>query len=137
MVKNITTYNELLEEKKRLEALLATQKQILRADVQEIKAIFQPVRDAVDVVKKFTTRDKSNLLVTLGTDTLVNMLIKNFLLKKTGWITKLVIPFLLKNYTSHVVNDNKAKWFQKLTSLFGRKNGRHKEEEHIDTEEKY
>jgi len=133
---NITTYNELVEEKKRLEELLKAQKQLLRADVEAIKAQLHPVKAAIDTLKKFTTRDRTNLLLTMGSDAVINLVVKNFLLKKTGWLTKLMVPLLVKNYASHVVNENKEKWFQKLFSWVGNKNGKHKAKEETENEEK-
>jgi hypothetical protein len=118
---SIRTYNDLLTEKERLKALLQAQKQILRQDVEDIKAELQPVKNAISVVGKFTTRDKSNPLLTSATESIIDLVVKRMLLSRTGWLTKLVVPFLMKNVSSHLVNANQGKIFSKLFSFFGKK----------------
>jgi hypothetical protein len=117
----IRTYNDLLTEKERLKALLQAQKAVIRQDVEEIKAELQPVKNAISVVGKFTTRDKSNPLLTSATESIIDLLVKRMLLSRTGWLTKLVVPFLMKNVSSHLVNANQGKIFSKLFSFFGKK----------------
>jgi len=133
MTKKITSYKQLVEERQKLEELLKAQKQLLRADVLELKAQLTPLREAFETIKKFTTKDKNNPLITYGTDALINTVVKNFLLAKTGWLTRLVIPYFVKNFSSHVVAENKETWLQKLRGWLGHKNGKHKKtEKHED-----
>jgi len=96
MSKRFTSYKQLLEEKQQLEVLLQAQKQLIRYDVEEIKLKLQPVKETLEFVKKITTRDKTNLFLDLGSDIAINSLIKNFILSRAGWLTRLVIPFFLK-----------------------------------------
>ncbi|MET0465433.1 MAG: hypothetical protein ABW007_19890 [Chitinophagaceae bacterium] len=126
----IRTYNDLLTEKERLKALLQAQKQVLRQDVEDIKAELQPVKHAISVVGKFTTRDKSNPLLTSATESIIDLVVKRMLLARTGWLTKLVVPFLMKNVSSHLVNANQGKIFSKLFSFLGKK-----KTDDIDTDE--
>jgi|SRR6476620_2400647 hypothetical protein len=131
MSKRFTSYKQLLEEKQQLEVLLQAQKQLIRYDVEEIKLKLQPVKETLEFVKKITTRDKTNLFLDLGSDIAINSLIKNFILSRAGWLTRLVIPFFLKNYSSHFIAEQKDKWIEKLKSWLGHKNGKdeHSEEE--------
>jgi len=131
MSKRFTSYDDLLKEKQQLEVLLQAQKQVIRYDVEEIKLKLQPVKETLEFVKKITTRDRSNLFLDLGSDIAINTFIKNFILSKAGWLTKLVIPFFLKNYSSHFIAEQKDKWFEKLKSWLGHKNGK----DHHDNEE--
>lgn len=117
----IRTYNDLLTEKERLKTLLQAQKQILRQDVEDIKVELQPVKNAISMVGKFTTRDKSNPLLTSATESVIDLVVKRMLLSRTGWLTKLVVPFLMKNVSSHLVNANQGKIFSKLFSFFSKK----------------
>lgn len=117
----IRTYDDLLAEKERLKALLKVQKQVIRQDVEEIKAELQPVKNAISMVGKFTTRDKSNPLLTGATETIIDLVVKRMILSRTGWLTKLVVPFIMKNVSSHLVNANQGKIFSKLFSFFGKK----------------
>ncbi|MBO9659253.1 MAG: hypothetical protein J7527_10555, partial [Chitinophagaceae bacterium] len=117
----IRTYDDLLTEKERLKALLQAQKAVIRQDVEEIKAELQPVKNAISMVGKFTTRDKSNPLLTGATETIIDIVVKRLILSRTGWLTKLVVPFIMKNVSSHLVNANQGKIFSKLFSFFGKK----------------
>ena len=84
MSKRFTSYNDLLKEKQQLEVLLQAQKQVIRYDVEEIKLKLQPVKETLEFVKKITTKDRTNLLLDLGSDIAINTLIKNFILSKAG-----------------------------------------------------
>jgi hypothetical protein len=131
MSKRFTSYDDLLKEKQQLEILLQAQKQMIHYDVEEIKLKFQPVKETLEFVKKITTKDRTNLLLDLGSDIAINTLIKNFILSRAGWLTRAIVPFFLKNYSSHFLAEQKDKWFEKLKSWLGHKNGK----EHHGTEE--
>lgn len=135
MSKRFTSYKELLEEKQQLEVLLEAQRQLIRYDVEEMKLKLQPVKDTFEFVKKITTRDRSNLLLDLGSDIAINTVIRNFILSKAGWVIKLVVPFFLKNYSSHFIAEQKDKWFEKLKNWLGHKNGKEEHSEEKKSEE--
>jgi hypothetical protein len=132
MNKQIRTYEDLLNEKQRLEVLVQAQKQLIYYDIQEIKEKLAPFTNTLEVIKKFVTKDKTNLLLTIGSDLAINAVVKNFILSRAGWLTKTIIPFFLKNYSSHFVAEQKDKWFDKLKSWLGQKNGKeHKEDSYV------
>jgi hypothetical protein len=135
MSKRITSYKDLLKEKQQLEVLLEAQRQVIRCDVEEIKLKLQPVKETLEFVKKITTKDRTNLLLDLGSDIAINTLVKNFILSRAGWLTRLVIPFFLKNYSSHFIAEQKDKWIEKLKSWLGHKNGKDHHEEKEDRKE--
>lgn len=122
MTKPIRTYEDLMEEKERLEQLLSAQKELVRQDFNVIKEELAPVRSAISTVGKFATKDNRNFLLTTATDTAIELLIRRLVLAKAGWFTKLVVPFFMKNFSSHVIADNKDKILSKLSSWFGKKN---------------
>ena len=130
MSKRFTSYEDLLKEKQQLEVLLQAQKQVIRYDVEEIKLKLQPLKEGLEFLKKITTRDRTNLLLDLGSDIAINTFVRNFILSKAGWLTRLVIPFFLKNFSSHFIAEQKDKWVEKLKSWLGHKNGKdhHSEE---------
>ena len=121
MNKRIPTYNDLLEEKQQLEVLLKAQKELIRYDVQQLKAEFQPAIKTFSLLGKIFTKDRSNALLTTGTDTVIDLLVKKVILGRAGWITRLIIPYFLKNVSSHVIADKKDGLLQKVFSWF-RKN---------------
>src|SRR5829696_2605569 len=107
MSKTFTTYEDLLKEKQQLEVLLKAQKQLIRSDFYELKSEFQPV---FGFVKKITSKDKSSVLLNLGSDLLINTVFRKVVLAKAGWLARIVIPYFMKNYSSHFLADNKKKW---------------------------
>lgn len=117
----IATYDDLLQEKARLKALLQAQKDLVRQDIQQIKQELAPVKSAISMVGKFATRDNSNVLLTTAAEGVIDLVFRRLILARAGWFTKMAIPFLMKNFSSHVVNDNKDKLFAKLFSWFGKK----------------
>lgn len=112
------TYNELLAEKARLKLLLVEQKQIIHDDFNEIKQELEPVRKVLTNVKKFFSKETGGGLLTLGADKIIDVLVRRVLLAKSGWLAKLVVPALAKNYTSHIVDDNKGKIMNWIFSFF-------------------
>jgi hypothetical protein len=122
MTKQIRSYSDLQEEKLRLRALLKEQKQLVHHDIQEIKAELAPVRNAISFAGKMVTRDTGgNLALNVGANALIDLVVKKFILGKAGWLAKTLVPFLLKNYSSHVISDNKDSIFKKLFSWIGKK----------------
>ena len=97
MTREINNYNDLLAEKARLKLLLQAQKELVRQDIRDIKEEFAPLKAAVSVVGKFTSRKKGNWLLTSAADKVIDLLVKKLILSRSGWLTKLAVPFLMKN----------------------------------------
>lgn len=121
MTKPIRTYEDLLEEKARLKLLLSAQKELVRQDINVIKQEFAPLKSAISVVGKLTTKENRNGMLTIAADTIIDMVLKKIILSKAGFITKLVVPFVMKNFSSHVIADNKDRIISKLSSWFSKK----------------
>ena len=120
----IQTYDDLLEEKKRLELLLVNQKQVISANWTGLKDEFQPVNNVFSFLSKLTTRDKTNPLVNMGVDLAGDVFLRKLLLARAGWLTRLVVPFLLKNYSSNVFADKGKSLLQNVKHWLRRhKNG--------------
>ena len=121
MTKQIRTYDDLLEEQARLKMLFSAQRELVRQDINEIKLELMPVRKAISVIGKFATRDNRAQLITSFADTMIDIGLRKLIFSKAGFLTKLILPFIMKNFSSHVIADNKDKIISKLSSLFGRK----------------
>ena len=119
MTKRINSYKELVEEKARLKLLLSTQKEALRQDFNQIKEEFTPVKTVISAIGKITTKDNSNWLLTTAADTAIDLIVRRFILSKTGLFGRIVLPFFMKNLSSHLIADNKGKIFSKIFSWFG------------------
>ena len=110
----IHTYEALLAEEASLKASLAVQKDDIGRDLAEIKEHLKPITKTIAFLSKFATRDKSNALVSTGVSIAGDIILKNVILAKSGWMTRLVVPFLMKNYGSHLLNNNSGNFLQRL-----------------------
>jgi len=118
------SYEDLEREEQLLEELLRTQKQLIQLDIQVLRNQMKPASMAFQFFNKITTVDKSNLLLNEGANKVIDLVLNKFILARSGWITKFLVPIFMKNYSSHLIADNKANIVEKVFSLFGRKNGR-------------
>jgi len=124
MKRKIRSYEDLEREEQLLEELLHNQKQLVQLDVQVLKEQLKPAHMALQFFNKITTVDKSNLLINEGANKVIDLVFNKFILARSGWITRFLVPIFLKNYSSHLIADNKTNLVEKVFSLFGRKNGR-------------
>ena len=124
MKRSIRTYEDLEKEEQLLEELLRSQKDLIQIEIGLLKQQLKPAQMALQFVGKITTRDKHNPLLTQGANTVIDALLKNLILTRSGWITKMLIPFFVKNYSSHLINDNKDNIIHKVASIFSNKNGK-------------
>jgi phage gp29-like protein len=122
MNKRIRTYSNLVEEKQRLELKLKLQKQLLMEDIDDLKEQLAPVQSALSTMGKLLARDGNNFLLNAGTGELVDWVIRKGFLSRAGWLSRIIIPFMIKNYSSHFIAENKNAFFNKLFSWIGKKN---------------
>lgn len=117
---SIKTYQDLEAEEKRLQALLYSHKENIKDSFIAVKHGLNPFKQAVDTAKRLFSRDKSNPLMKFGVDLGVDVLIRRLLLAKAGWFTKIIVPFFVKNYSTHFVKQyKKSKLLQKILGFFG------------------
>ena len=124
MKRKIRSYKDLEKEEQLLEELLRAQKQLIQLDIQVLRNQLKPATMALQFFNKITTVDKSNLLLNEGTNKAIDFVLNKFILARSGWITKFLVPIFLKNYSSHLIADNKGNIVEKVFSLFGRRNGK-------------
>ncbi len=122
MSKQIKSYEDLLKEKQQLELLLKAQKELIVADIHDLKDELKPAINAISFLGKIATRDKSDILVGGFANQLIDLVFKKLILSRTGWLSRLVIPFFVKNYSSHFIGDHQKEWMKKLFSWVGHKN---------------
>ena len=103
--KRIKTYQDLEEEKLRLTALLRTQEELIKTDIAGVKHGLNPFGKAAGVVHNFFTREKKDPLLNLGLEMSIDLVLRRFLLARAGWLTKIVVPFFVKNYSSHFIGE--------------------------------
>jgi hypothetical protein len=113
----ITTYEELLQEKERLQLQLELQKSTVRMHVEEIEQKLQPVKNIVRFISNFTSPPANNTLFTTGLGLSLELLIRKLFFSKTGWITRMFGPILLKNFSTNMIKKNKDSFINKVKSL--------------------
>ncbi|HEX5655286.1 MAG TPA: hypothetical protein VFX58_19570 [Chitinophagaceae bacterium] len=119
MNKPIRTYEDLVEERERLEQLLVTQKESLRLGVQSLKSEFKPALAAISFLGSLVTRDRVNPVLGTAANTAIDLLLKNTLLGRAGWLVRNLVPAMVKNLSSHYIHDHEDTIFRKIFSLFG------------------
>ena len=122
----IQSYDDLLKRKKQLETLLDAQKELIKADIHDLKESLAPVRLAATRIANLFTKDHSAGLLGFGANRVLDLLVKKVILARSSWLTKLIIPFFVKNFSSHFIAENKDKWMNKIKHWFS-SNGHDKE----------
>jgi len=115
----INNYNDLIEEKKRLQFLLDLQKERFSNNFRELKdelkEDLKPATTILNTVGKLTKKsERSKAVVNLALD-YGGKILKNTLLKKVSWPLRIVIPFFAKNIASHLIADSKNKKVKEIT----------------------
>lgn len=126
MSNRIQTYEQLMQEKKRLQTLIEAQKELIRYDLKDLKHELQPVGAVFTFLKSITSRSGKNGLLNYGVDVVVDLVFRKLILAKAGWITRLAVPFLVKNFSSNKLAENKNSFLKKLRSWLGNRNGKDK-----------
>jgi hypothetical protein len=114
----IRTYNDLLEEKKRLEAVLVIQKRIIHEDLIELREEIRPALNLLSIVGKITNRNSSNPLIGIGAGLVADVFLKGMVLSRTAKITQLIVPFLANKVSAYFDNRKGGTIFQKLASVW-------------------
>ncbi|MER3463147.1 MAG: hypothetical protein C4329_00650 [Chitinophagaceae bacterium] len=106
MSKKLQSYDDLLEERARLEELLKTRKALVQSNFIVLKDTLRPVGNAASNVMSLLgtvgTKRKNSPLVNLGIDLGTEVVLKRMLLARKGWFLRVVVPFIVKNYSSHL-----------------------------------
>jgi hypothetical protein len=114
----ITTYDELLREKQRLQLQLEVHKSAVKMHVDEIKKKLNPVKNVIRFFSNFTSAPAANTLVGTGLGLSLELLIRKIFFSKTGWLTRMVGPILLKNFSANMLKKNKNVLIKKVKSIF-------------------
>ena len=97
----IRTYADLLEERKRLEAVLVIQKGIIRQDVLDLKEELKPAFQLLSVVGK-VTKGKNNPIIPIALNVAEAIFLRKSLLSGGAKITQLVVPFVAKKLSGYL-----------------------------------
>jgi hypothetical protein len=121
MSKSIKTYEDLLQEEQRLMQVLRSQESLIREDLAGLKESLKPVGKVYNVLHKMATRDHTGPLTNFGIDFGIDLFIRRLILARAGWFTKILVPFIIKNYSSHIISDEqRTKFAQKIKNIFNK-----------------
>ena len=104
----ISNYDELLAERHRLEALMREHKATIATEIVVIKEKLHPIFALVSFLSIFQRKPNQSLLQ-FGADVGVELLLRQNLLAKSNWVTRLVLPFLAKGATAKVLEKLRSK----------------------------
>jgi hypothetical protein len=108
--KAINTYEDLLQEEQRLTARLAILKVSMKEDLGGVKEGFKeklnPIKKVKEKARSFFTRaDKNSPTLNFAINFVLDFIIRTFIPNRTSVWTKTVIPFVTKNYVSHLITE--------------------------------
>ena len=118
MNKSIKTYEDLLQEEQRLTTQLAAYKGLIKEDIAAVKSGLNPVKRVVSTVRNLFTFDDNGPLLNFGLRFGTDVFLRKLLLGRAGWIAKVVVPYLVKNYSSHLITEEQRKAVAKTVSKF-------------------
>lgn len=117
----IKTYEDLEAEKKRLLALLKNHEDAINIDIVGVKEGLKPVGNVINFVNKMATRDNRVPAMNFGLEMGIDLFVRRILLSRAGWFAKIVVPYVIKNYSSHIIGDEKREILvNKITNFFNK-----------------
>jgi hypothetical protein len=129
MIRQINSYKELVEEKIRLQAVLIEQELQIKHDWKSLKEELKPAVLVGATLKKVFTRKAGLTAAQLGINVLTDGFVKKVLLRKAGWLIRLLVPILIKNYASHVGEGGTEGLMHKIKKFFSRNGKEHHDQE--------
>jgi hypothetical protein len=117
--RTIKNYEDLEKEKHRLLEVLRAQEEVIKVDLAGVREGLKPFNNAVMVINKMATRDNTAPVMNFGLEMGIDILVRKVLLKRAGWFVKIIVPFLVKNYSSHLIGEEKREaLMKKVKSIF-------------------
>jgi hypothetical protein len=118
-MRTINTLAELRAERQRLKVHKVFLEAEIKKDVQDIKKQFAPL---TLITKGLSSKDNSAF--GSGVGAITDLLLKNVVLKNSGFLTKMIVPFIAKNAASNFAEEHKTEvfsWIEGLISKFRKK----------------
>jgi len=115
-MKKIECLKDLQSERARLKLELNVAEEILKEDIEWIKAELKPAHLAGKYLSN-SLINKDDGFINVGLRRTIDTILKSFVLVRAGWLTKLIVPFLVKNISSNYVQEKKPEFFGMLKKL--------------------
>jgi len=120
MINKIENNEQLQAEKERMTELLEEKKNQISNDFDDIKENLKPVRQVTHAVSNMLSNQNKNNLVRLGVTLGVELILNKIILRRAGWATKLIVPFLVRNVALNYINDHREEVITKALHLVKR-----------------
>ncbi|MES2285113.1 MAG: hypothetical protein V4547_05440 [Bacteroidota bacterium] len=104
----INSLADLKIEQKRLRLRRVVLETNLISDLAKLKEELEPLRSFTKGAGNILV-SKNNGILGNSLGSIANFITKNVLLKNSGFITRLIVPYLVKNSASSLVENNKSK----------------------------
>lgn len=99
----IDNYKDLMEEKKRLKAQLNLSKANIKNSFQALKNEVNPLANFKRSAYGDLLSDSANPLIKFGIKRSSEFLIGKVLLKRAGWLPRLIIPFIVREVATRLI----------------------------------
>ena len=116
----INSVAELKAEQNKLRSKKVFLETEITTNLDKVKAELEPLRLLTKGARDFLV-NKNNGILSNSLGSVANFLTKNVFLKNSGFITRMIIPYLVKNSTSNLVEKNRSEivgWLGDLVSKF-------------------
>ncbi len=100
----INTYEDLVLERQKAEARIATQKLIILENIEEVKEQLKPFLYLLPVLNIFKREEKGSSLLKGVASVGIDLLVGQNLMAKSNWFARLVVPMLLKAFSSKAIS---------------------------------
>lgn len=107
-MRRINTLDELKAERKRLQALSLELEGDLRSEFRLLKRDLRPMNLLFGGTKK-ELRNDQNGLISVGAGSLAGFITRSVLMRRSGFLSRLILPAIVGKITSGLVEKNKAK----------------------------
>jgi hypothetical protein len=98
----IKTYEELLAARKLLEAKIESEKATLKGGLIEVREKLEPFKQLIPILNIFKRNEKGNSLLKGAASLGIDVVFGQALLK-ASWITRLLLPMLLKGVSAKLI----------------------------------
>jgi hypothetical protein len=126
MSKKISSYDELLEEKARLQELLGLQKAAIQGSITSIQEDVRPVTNGLLVVSrvlaKIGRRNRpTSPLLNVGLDIGVDMVLRRYILRKAGWFSRTFVPLVASSLLARYLgSEQEPELIKKMKRFFSK-----------------
>lgn len=122
-MRKVNTITELRAEQKRLQLKRLVLESEIKNGFVELKQSFGPLKMLTHGVGS-TLSSKDNGIIGTSVGSIAEFITRNIVLRNSGFLTRLIVPFLAKNTASNIAENNKSEivdWVSNLISKFSKK----------------